>query len=228
MKVRALIQARMGSTRLKGKSLMHVAGTPLLKRVINSLARLRFVDEVMVATTELDEDDSIVEFAMREGVKTFRGSVLDVLERFVKGSEDLDVDDCIVRVTADNPFNNHEISTKVFELHRKNENDYTYIHGLSHTVNEFVSVRALRLVHTNWQLDEFDREHVSPFFRKNGMAFKVQELPSNFLGLRPDLDKLLTIDTIGDLNRIQHMATKINIDSRLNFQEVYKWLEDNK
>jgi spore coat polysaccharide biosynthesis protein SpsF len=228
MKVRALIQARMGSTRLKGKVLMPVAGIGLLRRVIAGARRLKFVNEIMVATTDLPEDDPIVEFAANNQIMFFRGSASDVLSRFVQASQDLEDEDCIVRVTADNPFNNAMITNKVFELHKDNGNDYTCITGLSHVVNEFVKVRCLRSIASDDRRDNFDREHVTAFFRRSITLFKVQQLPVDFLGLNAKLDKLLTIDTPEDLARIERLAKDVDISNAVDFKKVYKWLKNHK
>ncbi len=87
--VRAIIQARMGSSRLRGKSLLPILGVPLLTRVINTVKGLKGIDEIYVATTGLSEDDVIVQLAQTQEVKVFRGSALDLLERFYFACADL-------------------------------------------------------------------------------------------------------------------------------------------
>ena len=69
MKVIAIIQARMLSQRLRGKTLMSVNNTPLLYRVVNNAQKLTFIDEVIVATTSLDSDQPIIAAAHAMGVK---------------------------------------------------------------------------------------------------------------------------------------------------------------
>jgi sialic acid synthase SpsE/spore coat polysaccharide biosynthesis protein SpsF (cytidylyltransferase family) len=228
MKVRAIIQARMGSSRLRGKSLMPVAGAPLLSRVVEMVKGLPFINEVMIATTSLPEDQPIVSVASSLQVKVFQGSALDVLDRFVGASNDLQESDCIVRFTADNPFNHYALTTKVFELHTSSHNDYTHIDGLSHIVAEFISVRALRDAFRNGLLDNFDREHVTPYFRKRKNDFKVLTLPPNYGGLRHDLDKFLTIDNSEDLYRAESLIRDLKLDrGDIPLEKVYDWLDKN-
>lgn len=229
MKTRAIIQARMGSSRLRGKSLMPVAGVPLLTRVINTVRGLTFLDEILIATTKLPEDEPIVSVAMVANVKIYRGSTLDVLERFHDASLDLAEGDCILRITADNPFSDYRITSKVFELHKEEGNDYTHIDGLSHIVAEFIRVGALREAFANPRLDNFDREHVSPFFRKHRELFKIRTLPSDYEGLRHDLDKYLTIDNSEDLYRAEEIISdlQLNDPGSTDFGSVYHWLEKN-
>ena len=143
MKIRAIIQARMLSKRLRGKSLMSVNEIPLLYRVINSVKKLDFIDEITVATTNLIADDPL-EAAVRElDVSIFRGDALDVLNRFVEASNDLNEHDIIVRFTADNPLYTSEISKRVFQKHIDEKVDYTHIDGLSHIVPEIFNVGAI-------------------------------------------------------------------------------------
>lgn len=218
----------MGSSRLRGKSLMPVSGVPLLIRVINTVKGLPFIHEIQVATTNLPEDEPIVSVAISAGVKVYRGSALNVLERFHDASLDLTENDCIVRFTADNPFNNYQITSKLFSIHQKLRNDYTHIDGLSHIVAEFIRVGALREAFSSNRLDNFDREHVSPFFRKNRELFKVETLPADYTGLRHDLDKYLTIDNSDDLYRAEEMIRELKINDRNpnDYDIVYHWLDE--
>ncbi|MEO8567743.1 MAG: N-acetylneuraminate synthase family protein [Ginsengibacter sp.] len=225
---RAIIQARMGSSRLRGKSLMHVAGVPLLERVISMVKNLPFIDEVMVATTNLAEDNPVELVSKSYQIKLFRGSATDVLQRYYDSSLDMNEEDTIVRFTADNPFNYTEASGILFQIHRNNQNDYTHIEGLSHIVPEFIKVRALRDAVKSGRLDSFDREHVSPYFRKNKNKIKVETLPSNFNGLRHDLDKFLTIDNFEDLSRLEQMILELGIErgNLSDLTKVYSWIDE--
>ena len=163
MKVRAIIQARMLSKRLRGKSLMAVNEVPLLFRVIQVVKQNDFIDEITVATTDMIADDPIESAVKDLNVNIFRGDALNVLNRFVEASNDMDEHDVIIGFTADNPLNYSAISKKAFDAHIKNKSDYTYIDGLSHIVPEFISVGALREIH-DLATENFDKEHVTPFF----------------------------------------------------------------
>lgn len=227
MKVRAIIQARMLSSRLRGKSLMAVNEIPLLYRVIAVVKQNAFIDEIVVATTDMIADDPIEAAVNKlEGVSFYRGDSLNVLSRFVGASKDLTEHDVIVRFTADNPLNYKEISKKAFQKHIENNSDYTHIHGLSHIVPEFIKVGALRQANKMTK-ENFDREHVTPYFRKNTNIFKVLELPNNFEGLRPDLDKYLTIDTGEQLDAFEEMfrALKLN-GNEIDFNKIYAYFDE--
>lgn len=225
MKVRAIIQARMLSKRLRGKSLMAVNGIPLLYRVIDAVKQNDFIDEITIATTDLIADDPIDAAVKDSDVSVFRGDALDVLNRFVEASKDMDEHDVIVRFTADNPLNDKEITKNAFDLHIEQKADYTHIHGLSHIVPEFFSVGALREAHALTD-SNFDKEHVTPFFRKNPKLFKVLELPNDFEGLRPDLDAYLTIDTGEQLEAFERMFTTLDFTDGPDFEAIYNYLGD--
>lgn len=206
---------------------MVVNGIPLLHRVCYIVKKLDFIDEVMVATSQMEADDPIEAVAKQMGVNCFRGSALDVLDRFVQASADMMEDDIVVRFTADNPLNYPEASEEAFHNHVDGRYDYTHIHRLSHIVPEFIRVSALREAGRLAKTD-FDREHATPFFRKNLNIFKVLELPNTFKELRPELDKYLTIDTLEELLRFEKMLQEIEDDNRaINIGKVYKYLDEN-
>jgi len=228
MKVIAVVQARMGSTRLRGKSLMQLSKFNLLNTVINSAKRNDFIDDVIIVTSELKEDDVLFNYCMINKIACYRGSGPDVLSRFINVAKNYNHDDVIVRVTADNPFNNSDATVKLFKKHLEENNDYTHVENLSHVVYEFVKVGALLKLESVDNLDESDREHVTFYFRKNKQMFKTAFLKADVLGLNPSLDKLLTIDNQSDYNRILKMKDTIDIDTAINFEEVYSLLEKNE
>ena len=227
--VRAIIQSRMGSARLRGKSLMPVGEISLLARVIKMVKGLQMIDDILIATTDLPEDDPIIAVSKSLNVKTFRGSSLDVLDRFYNASLDMKEEDTVVRFTADNPFNYKIVTYDLLKRHLENNNDYTYVDGLSHVVAELIKVRALREVVKIGRLDNFDREHVTPYLRKHKDLFKVSMFEADYMGLRHDLDKFLTIDNREDVDRIEHIIDhlKIGDENPENFSEVYDFLEKN-
>src|SRR6516225_8202855 len=92
IRVVAVIQARMGSTRLPGKVLRPVAGQPLLWHIIHRLKASHLIEEIAIATTTHPRDDAIVEFGQARGVAVVRGSEDDVLARFARAAEVLDAD----------------------------------------------------------------------------------------------------------------------------------------
>lgn len=103
MKVVAIIQARMGSTRLPGKILKDVAGQPMLARVVERTRRAQTLDEVVIATTQLADDDILERLCSERAWPCFRGSERDVLDRYYRAAVEFKAD-LIVRITSDCPL----------------------------------------------------------------------------------------------------------------------------
>ena len=82
MKVVAIVQARLDSTRLPGKVLKEIEGKPMLYHIVNRLRRSNLITKIIVATSDEDSDNPINDFCMQNGIECFRGSKDDVLDRF--------------------------------------------------------------------------------------------------------------------------------------------------
>ncbi|MGY8908679.1 MAG: cytidylyltransferase domain-containing protein [Flavobacteriales bacterium] len=225
MKVIAVIQARMGSTRLRGKTLMQISKYTLLDTVINSVKRNSFIDEVIVATSNNREDDLIEEHCKSNNISFVRGDSEDVLSRFITVAKSLNPNDIIIRVTADNPLNNKKATEKLFQKHKDEKNEYTYVDGLSHIAYEFINAGTLSKLENCTELESSDKEHVTLFIRRNEQLFKNGSLSPDSLNLKPILDKMLTVDSESDYNRFQVMKNEIDIDNEIDFTTVYEWLK---
>jgi len=151
MNVVAIIQARMGSTRLPGKVLLDLAGRTMLARVVRRVGRAALIDEVMVATADAPDDDAIVEECRRLRVPCFRGSEHDVLDRFHRAAIAHRAD-VVVRITADCPLIDPEVTDRVIRAFFDERPDYasntlrrTYPRGLDTEVMTAAAlVRASR------------------------------------------------------------------------------------
>jgi sialic acid synthase SpsE/spore coat polysaccharide biosynthesis protein SpsF (cytidylyltransferase family) len=213
----------MSSSRLRGKSLTSIAGKPLLQRVVENVKRLSFIDGICIATTSLESDLPIVSFAKHLGVECFKGSSLNVLNRFIEASSKMSSSDLILRFTADNPICINLIAEKMYK--EMQGHDYLAIEKLSHIVPEFIKVGALRKMEkiTN---DVSDKEHVTKYFRTSlgKQTFNVKLLPNDYMGLRFDFDKYLTVDTASDLIRLENI---LNNSDCINLNGLYSFLEKN-
>src|SRR5690242_5548434 len=103
MKTVAVIQARMSSTRLPGKVLKDLGGRPVLDWVVEAARQAPGVDEVVVATSTEEDDNVVADWALQKGVTVYRGSLTDVLSRFL-GAAHLTNADILIRLTGDCPF----------------------------------------------------------------------------------------------------------------------------
>lgn len=133
-RVVATILARTASARLPAKVLEPVAGKPLLAHVVARAGAARCVDEVVVATTGLSQDDSVADVAAGIGVECFRGSAEDVLERTLAAARASYADD-VIPLTADNPLIDPELIDDVVAFYRNGSFDYVTTTHMHHSLN---------------------------------------------------------------------------------------------
>ena len=203
-----VLQARMGSLRLPGKSLAPIAGRTLLARVVERL-RTRADLPVVLATTTLLEDDLLCEEAERLEIAVLRGSADDVLGRYAFAASVLGVS-AIVRATADNPAVDLDSPYRTLEILQRSGADYVVDYGLplggtveAMAVSALVRAAALAT-------DAYDREHVTPFIRRDARSRAVDSLAPTALR-RPDLR--FTVDTADDLDYMRRVYQEAGVSA---------------
>jgi glutamate-1-semialdehyde 2,1-aminomutase/spore coat polysaccharide biosynthesis protein SpsF len=203
----AIIQARMGSTRLPGKTLRDLAGQPLLAHLLDRVAASKFVEAVVIATTVDSRDDAIVAFARARGLECYRGSETDVLDRVYQAARRFGVDP-IVRVTPDCPLLDPRVIDAIVEVYRSGEYDYvantappTYPDGLDGEVFSFAALeRAWREARR-----PSEREHVTPYFRTSA-GFRTANVAHAV-----DLSHLKwSVDTLEDLEFARAVFARVD------------------
>lgn len=203
-----VLQARMGSLRLPGKSLAPIAGRTLLARVVERL-RVRADLPVVLATTTLLEDDLLCEEAERLEIAVLRGSADDVLGRYAFAASVLGVS-AIVRATADNPAVDLDAPARTLDILQRSGADYVVDYGLplGGTV-EAIAVSALVRA-AALATDACDREHVTPFIRRDARSRAVDALAPTALR-RPDLR--FTVDTADDLDYMRRVYQEAGVSA---------------
>jgi glutamate-1-semialdehyde aminotransferase/spore coat polysaccharide biosynthesis protein SpsF (cytidylyltransferase family) len=176
----AIVQARMGSTRLPGKTMMDVAGVPLLERLLRQLVGSKTIDKVVIATSIDDSDDVIEEFASGLGYLVVRGSECDVLSRYVIAA-DLSAADVIVRLTADCPLHSPDTVDEVVGAflasgvdYACNTNPYTRPDGQDVEVFKREILNRAEICAE----DDPDREHVTPWMRRASDVLRLDVIHS--------------------------------------------------
>ncbi len=221
-KIAAIIQARMGSTRLPGKVLKEVGKKPILEILIERLKKSKYLDEIIIATSENQIDDRIIELSENLGIKWFRGSENDVLDRYLKASEKFNVD-IIVRVTSDNPLTDVLILDKLVKKHIKYGSDYTYPTNIPLGVGvEVINKSALKESSINAK-NEDEREHVTVYIKSNPQKFRINKinLDLNCENIR------VTVDTFEDLKVIECIYNKKGSLENLNTDDLIDFFEKN-
>src|SRR3954447_2026065 len=171
----AVIQARMGSTRLPGKVLESIAGRPLILWTIAAVSAIEGLDAFVVATTKERADDPLVDCLNEAVVAVHRGSVHDVLRRVVDAVEPY-APKVVVRQTADNPFPDPDVMTAQIRLLERGPFDYVGIAGLPLGIGaEAVRWEALVSADREAVVDA-DREHVLPFVARQPERFRIGAL----------------------------------------------------
>lgn len=163
----AVIQARMGSTRLPGKVLKPIVGKPLLWHIVHRLKKSKLIDEVAIATSVNPLDDAIVEFGAAHQLAVIRGPEDDVLARFARAAEATDAD-IIVRVNSDSPFIDAEFIDHLVTAMIAQDCDYVLLEENAETahcgVDPFTR-RALDKLMLMAAGDPVAREHVTGYFK---------------------------------------------------------------
>lgn len=173
-KVVAIIQARMGSTRLPGKVLLDIQGKTVLEHVVDRVSASKLVQNVVVATTVDKNDLEIVKLCSNKNISVYCGSEKDVLDRYYQTAR-LFKADHVVRITSDCPMIDPEIIDEVISLHLKEHADYTS-NTLKETYpdGEDVEIFTFDALETSWKKANLtsEREHVTPFMKKRIDLFK--------------------------------------------------------
>jgi spore coat polysaccharide biosynthesis protein SpsF len=226
-KITAIIQARLGSTRLKGKTLMTLRGTPLLGHLIKRLRLSRHISDIVVATTVNERDEAIVTFARENHLKVYRGSEDDVLDRFYKAAVKYQAE-TIVRVTPDCPMLDPRVLDRVISKHKEDRYDYvantikpTFPDGLD---TEVFSFNTLKKAWSEATLLS-EREHVTPYIYKKPHIFRLYNVENE----GEDLSWMRwTVDTMQDYRFVSKIFEKMNRSDDIFFMEdVLNLLKDH-
>lgn len=201
----AILQARMSSSRLPGKVLKPLAGRPMVERQIERLRRCTTLDRLIVATSDDPSDDVLAAFLAEIGVETFRGSLHDVLGRYVGAIQALSVSGPVVRLTADCPLADSVVIDDCVRMQAELKVDYcsngqrrTYPRGLD---VEVFDAQALLLAGREAS-DPYDREHVTPFlYRYPERGFSQGELVQD----RDESPLRWTVDTPEDFAFVERV-----------------------
>jgi len=182
LKVIALIQARMGSTRLKKKALKKIAGKTLIEHIFRRLKTVREIEEIVLATSINKENDILVKHAKRIGLKYYRGSEQDLISRLYQAAKKFKAD-IVVRITADCPLVDPKLLDEMIKIFRKNKkidfmtNNYppTLPHGLDVNILPLSTLKQL----DSEIKDSYHREWFTYYIMENPKKFQIYNLKSS-------------------------------------------------
>jgi len=209
VKIVAIVQARMGSTRLPGKVMMEICGKVVLLHIIDRLKACKLLDKIVIATTLSDKDDVIFDavYNYDKSIGLFRGSEENVLERYYLAAKKFNAD-VVVRITSDDPLIDPcGIDTLIREFlmgdcdYVSNSLNKTFPLGLD---AEVFSFNALENAYHNAS-HSYEREHVTPYIIENPDKFKLLNVSNDI-----DLTHLRwTLDTQEDFEFISAVYKRI-------------------
>ena len=205
----AIIQARMGSTRLPAKVMKEIKGKTVLSHVIERVRQSKMLDDIIIATTTLDRDDLIENEAIKCGAKVFRGSEDDVLSRYYYAAKENNID-VVARITSDCPLIDPHVVDEITNFYWAGNYDLvtnagsdlsqrTYPRGLD---TEIFSFAALEEAFINGR-EKYQREHVTPYIYENSNKIYYYKNAIDYSRYR------WTLDTEEDFELINKIYEKL-------------------
>jgi len=224
MKVVALVQARMGSTRLPNKVAKQIVGKPMIELLLNRLSQANEIDEIVIASSAHKNNDPLEKLVNQLGYQCYRGSENNVLDRFYNAAKVANAD-VIVRITGDCPLVDSNLVDQCIKQYKSTSVDYfsnttppTYPDGLDIEVFSFLALESAQ----NETKSEFDREHVTSYLRNNDLFSKAN------LSHSEDLSYLRwTVDEPEDLQVISNIFESLYPNILFGWQQVLE-LQKNK
>jgi spore coat polysaccharide biosynthesis protein SpsF (cytidylyltransferase family) len=217
MKIDAIIQARMGSTRLPGKVLMDIEGKPMLWHVVERTKQAKNIDEVILAIPDTKENDILENFALKNNIKYYRGSEKNVLSRYYETAQKFK-SDLIVRITSDGPLIDPAIVDLIIETYLKLKVDFcsnalkrTFPIGLD---AEIFSFKVLEKAYKEAQ-NTVEKEHPDEYIIRHPELFTRfnVENKKNLSSIR------CTVDEIKDLEFVRETYKRLYPKKKMFYME---------
>lgn len=232
MKIVAIIQARMSSSRLPGKVLKTICGRSVLAHVVERVRRCSLLDQVVVATTTGEEDNSIVEEAHKLDTTVYRGSRDHVLSRYYYAAK-ANQADVVVRITSDCPLFDAQVLTELIGTFLKKNSSLDRVDYLSNTLErsyprgldcEIFYFSALEKAFHEAE-KEYEREHVTPYIYQHPELFHIEQLAN---GRSEYVDYRWTLDTAEDFRFIETIYLAL-WQKQFGFEslDIYRLIEKN-
>jgi len=235
-----IVQARMGSTRLPGKSMMRLAGEPMIARILERLLRCELPDDVVLAIPDQSQDDVLVDIGKQWGVPVFRGSEHDLVDRYCQAAKVTDAE-LVVRVPADNVTPEPTEIDRIIEHHhslpqRGFSSNLAEIWGSGYPdgIGAEVFDTSLLVEASERNISPVQREHVHRNFFDYGTQQAVDEdwapvstiqCPSSFS--RPDI--ILDVNTDDQYQLMSRLYDELySINTRFSIHDTIVWMDNHR
>ncbi|MET3682981.1 spore coat polysaccharide biosynthesis protein SpsF [Alkalibacillus flavidus] len=202
MTVGVVIQARMGSTRLPGKVLKDLKGQTVLAHVVERVNQASCIDQIIVATTDLPEDDAIVDEVNRLNTMFFRGSEHNVLSRYAEAAKTFDLD-TVVRITSDCPLIDPCVLDQLIQYYHDssaalvtNAGPYEFKRTYPRGFDVEVFSNDVLQEANQYSTENYQREHVTPYIYEDKHDVAYYQLSDDWSHYRLTLDTQEDFDVI--------------------------------
>ena len=222
-KVVAIVQARVGSSRLPGKVLKKINKKEAILILLKRLSKSKKIHDIIVAIPIKKKDDRLYRILIKNNYKVFRGDENNVLKRYYNCAKKFDLKN-IVRITGDNPLVDPKLVDKIIGIYQRKNFDYvsniekrTFPKGLD---VEVFSFDALKIAYFNAK-NKFDMEHVTPYLRKKKFKRYNHVNKEDFSNIR------VTLDTMNDFYLIKKIYSIIG-KKFIYFNDIVQLYKKNK
>jgi len=213
------VQVRLGSTRLRRKAILPLAGGNVIEHVMRAMAGVPA--EVHALLTDVHSVEVLRPFAEAEGYAVFPGPAEDVLARYCGACREYDVSR-VVRVTGDNPLTSAALAADVLSLHALQRPDLSHFLGIPWGMGvEVVEADALFQAERDASLPE-EREHITTFLYRNRARFTILEPQAPARAFLPEAR--LTVDTQEDYERVKSIFMALYKGAPIEAEEVIAWI----
>ena len=222
--ITAIIQARMQSKRLPGKSMLELGGKPLLYHVIERTQMIEGVDTVVAAVPLEEENTPLTDLAQTMDAKIFTGSMKNVLERFYFAIQRYG-GDYIIRVTADNPFVDIDYASMVLDIAIESCSDLCALSNLP--IGTAVEVIKREALEKSFQYADkpYHREHVTSYIKEHPEQFKIERPSANIDNTIENLR--LTVDTPEDYKLAKLLYDNLYNEEPFPLSDIIDFVNEN-
>ena len=228
MMILAIIQARLGSERFPRKVLQKLQGKTILEHIVDFLQYSNLINKTVVATTNLAEDDELIEYLKKKKIHYFRGNSFNVLERYYKCSKFFN-GDIIVRITADNPLLDPFIIDDAINISLKTRCDYvTNLLHRTFPIGYSIEILTSSLLEQLYQKmnSNLDKEHVTYSLRQKPERYNIKEIFTPKGLERPSWR--LTVDYKEDYQLMEKIFSKLyTVNDFIKYNSVVELLDNN-
>ena len=220
----AIIQARMESSRLPGKSSIPLSDKPLIAHVIERTKSIQGISNTILATPTTKANDVLKNIADEYKIDFFQGSENNVLDRYYQTAVNYNCN-YVLRITGDNPFTDSKLASDTLKKAIEENADLCSPEDLPlGTAIEVISMSSLKIAHEEANLP-YQLEHVTPFIKENAKRFKIVRFSTNFKCNFKNLR--LTIDTKEDLDFAQIISQNLYKGTPYSIVDIVNFLELN-